>query len=100
MTNQYLREQTPDSRNRVSPHDRTEIRNNHHSMKKIEIGQFSELEKLARLIHIYLELRLPLTAALRAAKADLQMASLHDTTQQVSDQVPVFKEQSLPNLSV
>jgi hypothetical protein len=94
MTNQYLRVHAPDSRNRVSPHDLTETRNNHHSMKKIEIGQFSELEKLARLIHIYLELRLPLTAALRAAKADLQMASLHDTTQQVSDQLPVLLHSS------
>jgi hypothetical protein len=97
MTNQYLREQAPDSRNGVSPQDRTEIRNNHHSMKKIEIGQFSELEKLATLIHIYLELRLPLAAAHRAAKADLQMDSLRDAGLETT---AFFQERSLPEPSV
>jgi hypothetical protein len=45
--------------------------------------QFSHLEKVATLTHLYLELRLPLAGALRAAKADLQMDSLPDATQQV-----------------
>ena len=52
-------------------------------MKKIDIRQFSHLEKLATLTHLYLELRLPLAGALRAAKADLQMDSPPDATQQV-----------------
>ena len=39
----------------------------------IDIGQFSHLDKLATLTQLYLELKLPLAGALRAAKADLQM---------------------------
>jgi hypothetical protein len=45
-------------------------------MKKIDFRQFSHLEKLATLTHLYLELRLPLAEARRAAKTDLQMDSL------------------------
>ena len=56
-------------------------------MKKIDIRQFSHLEKLATLTHLYLELRLPLAGALRAAKADLQMDSLPIATQQVLKQL-------------
>jgi len=56
-------------------------------MKKIDFRQFSHLEKLATLTHLYLELRLPLADALRAAKADLQMDSLPDATQQVLKQL-------------
>ncbi len=48
--------------------------------------QFSHLEKVATLTHLYLELRLPLAGALRAAKADLQMDSLPDATQRVLKQ--------------
>jgi hypothetical protein len=55
-------------------------------MKKIDIRQFSHLDKLATLTHLYLELRLPLAGALRAAKADLQMDSPPDATQQVLKQ--------------
>lgn len=44
-------------------------------MKKIDFRQFSDLEKLAALTHLYLELRLPLAEARRAAKTDLQMDS-------------------------
>jgi hypothetical protein len=39
----------------------------------IDIRQFSHLEKLVTLTQLYLELKLPLAGALRAAKADLQM---------------------------
>ena len=39
----------------------------------IDFRQFSHLEKLATLTQLYLELKLPLVGALRAAKADLQM---------------------------
>jgi hypothetical protein len=39
----------------------------------VDIRQFSYVEKLATLTQLYLELRLPLAAALRAANADLQM---------------------------
>ena len=53
-------------------------------MKMIEIRQISHLEKLVALTRLYLELRLPLAGALRAAKADLQMESLPDATQQRS----------------
>ena len=49
------------------------------------------VKMLAALTQLYLELRLPAQYALRAAKADLQMASLHNTTQQASNQLPVFK---------
>ncbi len=55
-------------------------------MKKIDIRQFSHLEKLATLTYLYLELRLSLAEALRAAKADLQMDSLPYATQQVLKQ--------------
>jgi hypothetical protein len=55
-----------------------------HFMKMIDIRQFSQLEKLVALTRLYLELRLPLAGALRAATADLQMASLPDATQQRS----------------
>jgi hypothetical protein len=55
-------------------------------MKKIDIRHFSHLEKLATLTHLYLELRLSLAEALRAAKADLQMDSLPYATQQVLKQ--------------
>ena len=41
-------------------------------MKMIDIRQFSHLEKLLALTRLYLELRLPLAGALRAATADLQ----------------------------
>ena len=41
----------------------------------LDFRQFSHLEKLATLTHLYLELRLPLAEARRAAKADLQMDS-------------------------
>ncbi len=45
---------------------------NHHSMKmSVEIDQFSYVKKLAMLTQLYLELRLPLQNALRAAEADL-----------------------------
>ena len=44
-------------------------------MKKIDFRLFSQLEKLATLTHLYLELRLPLAEARRAAKTDLQMDS-------------------------
>jgi hypothetical protein len=44
-------------------------------MKKIDFCQFSHLEKLAALTHLYLELRLPVAEARRAAKTDLQMDS-------------------------
>ena len=40
-------------------------------MKKIDFRPFSHLEKLATLTHLYLELRLPLAEARRAAKASL-----------------------------
>ena len=53
----------------------------------IDIRQFSHLEKLATLTQFYLELRLPLAGALRAAEADLQMNSLSDATQQVLKQL-------------
>jgi hypothetical protein len=56
-------------------------------MKMIDNRQFSHLEKLATLTHLYLELRLPLADALRAANADLQMDSLPDATQQVLKQL-------------
>ena len=39
----------------------------------IDIRQFPHLEKVATLTQLYLELKLPLAGALRAAKADLQM---------------------------
>ena len=69
-------------------------------MKKIDIRQFSHSEKLATLIQLYLELRLPLTGALRAAKADLQMDSLPDTTQQVLKQLASPRKRALlSNLS-
>jgi hypothetical protein len=45
---------------------------NYHSMKiSTDIDQFSLVEKLATLTQLYLELRLPLQDALRAAEADL-----------------------------
>jgi hypothetical protein len=45
---------------------------NYHFMKmSTDIDQFSHVEKLATLTHLYLELRLPLQDALRAAEADL-----------------------------
>jgi hypothetical protein len=45
---------------------------NYDSMKmSINIDQFSYVEKLATLTQLYLELRLPLHDALRAAEADL-----------------------------
>ncbi len=45
---------------------------NYHSMKmSVEIDQFSYVKKLAMLTQLYLELRLPLQNALRAAEADL-----------------------------
>src|ERR1700732_5337702 len=44
-------------------------------MKKIDFRQFSHLEKLATLTHLYLELRLSLAEARRAAETDLQMDS-------------------------
>jgi hypothetical protein len=53
-------------------------------MKMIDIRQISHLEKLVALTRLYLELRLPLAGALRAAKADLRMESLPDVTQQRS----------------
>jgi hypothetical protein len=53
-------------------------------MKMIDIRQISHLEKLVALTRLYLKLRLPLAGALRAAKADLQMESLPDVTQQRS----------------
>ena len=56
-------------------------------MKKTDFHQFSHLEKLATLTHLYLELRLPLAEARRAAKTDLQMDSLPDATQQVLKQL-------------
>ena len=69
-------------------------------MKKIDIRQFSDFEKLATLIQLYLELRLPLAGALRAAKADLQMDSLPDTTQQVLKQLAYPRKKAvLSNLS-
>jgi len=37
----------------------------------IDIDQFSDVEQLAALTQLYLELRLPLQDALRAAEADL-----------------------------
>jgi hypothetical protein len=37
----------------------------------IEIEQFSYFSKLAALVHLYVELSLPLPAAFRAAQADL-----------------------------
>ena len=53
-------------------------------MKKTDFHQFSHLEKLATLTHLYLELGLPLAEALRATMADLQMDSLLPyATQQV-----------------
>jgi hypothetical protein len=45
-------------------------------MKKIDFHQFSHVDKLASLTHLYLKLRLPLAEARRAAKTDLQMDSL------------------------
>lgn len=51
-------------------------------MKNVDIRQFSHLEKLATLTHLYLELRLPLAGALRAAAADLQLDSLPNAMQQ------------------
>jgi hypothetical protein len=53
-------------------------------MKMIDIPQISHLEKLVALTRLYLELRLPLAGALRAATADLQMERLPDATQQWS----------------
>jgi len=45
---------------------------NYHFMKmSIDIDQPSHIEKLATLTQLYLELRLPLQDALRAAEADL-----------------------------
>ena len=45
---------------------------NYHSMKmSTDIDQFSLVEKLVTLTQLYLELRLPLQDALRAAEADL-----------------------------
>ena len=44
----------------------------YHFMKmSTDIDQFSYVEKLTTLTHLYLELRLPLHDALRAAEADL-----------------------------
>ena len=65
----------------------TPLFNNYHSMKKIDISHFSHLEKLATLTHHYLELRLPLAGALRAANADLQMDGLPDMTQRFLKQL-------------
>ena len=46
--------------------------NNYDSMKMSNnIDQFSYVEKLATLTQLYLELRLPVQDALRAAEADL-----------------------------
>jgi hypothetical protein len=45
---------------------------NYHSMKiSADIDPFADVEKLATLTQLYLELRLPLYDALRAAEADL-----------------------------
>jgi len=45
---------------------------NYHCMKmSTDIDQFSHVEKLATLTQLYLELRLSLQEALRAAEADL-----------------------------
>jgi hypothetical protein len=45
---------------------------NYHFMKiSTDMDQFSHVEKLATLTQLYLELRLPLQDALRAAEADL-----------------------------
>jgi hypothetical protein len=45
---------------------------NYHLMKtSTDIDQLSHVEKLATLTQLYLELRLPLQDALRAAEADL-----------------------------
>ena len=45
---------------------------NYHSMKiSADIDPFPDVEKLAMLTQLYLELSLPLYAALRAAEADL-----------------------------
>ena len=45
---------------------------NYHFMKmSTDIDLFSHVEKLATLTQLYLELRLPLQDALRAAEADL-----------------------------
>ena len=41
------------------------------SKMSMEIEQFSYFSKLAALIHLYVELSLPLAAAFRAAQADL-----------------------------
>jgi hypothetical protein len=74
--------------------DLTPLLNNYHSMKmSIDIRQFSHFEKLATLTQFYLELRLPLAGALRAAEADLQMDSLPDATQQVLKATRLFGEQ-------
>ena len=52
--------------------DLMRLLSNHHSMKmSTNIDQSSYVEKLATLTHLYLELRLPLQDALRAAEADL-----------------------------
>ena len=59
----------------VVPDDLTLLLNNYHPMKKTDFRQFSHREKLATLTHLYLELRLPLAEARRAAKTDLQMDS-------------------------
>jgi hypothetical protein len=50
-------------------------------MKMIDIPQISHLEKLVALTRLYLELRLPLAGAVRAATADLQMESLPEAPQ-------------------
>ena len=44
---------------------------NHFMKMSTDIDQFSPVEKLATLTQLYLELRLPLQDALRAAEADL-----------------------------
>jgi hypothetical protein len=44
-------------------------------MKKTDFHQFTHLEKLATLTRLYLQLRLPLAEARRAAKTDLHMDS-------------------------
>jgi hypothetical protein len=79
--------------------DPTPLFNNYDPMKKTNIRQFSHFEKLATLIQLYLELRLPLAGALRAAKADLQMDSLPDTTQQRLETTRLSAKESSPYLT-
>jgi len=64
-------------------------------MKNVDIRQFSHLEKLAALTHLYLELRLPLAGALRAATADLQLDSLPNAMQQFVETTRLTRRETI-----